>query len=273
MKKVLMMMIAALTLAACGKQQSVKEEPKGLKVLVLYYSQTNHTKTVAEEIQKQLGADIEAITAIKPYNGSFEETVNRCKKEMETGEIPEINPITSNIKDYDVIFIGFPVWCGTYAQPIASLVKSTKFEGKNIVTFCTYGSGGLDESMQALKKALPDATVADYGFGIRDARMHAVEKEISRFLMEYGYKDGNYQPLPEFSELKAVTDAEKEIFQKACGDYRFPLGTPVKVGSRKTPDGTEYMFKASSSEGKGSVSTIYVTANKGEKPEFTLVTR
>lgn len=273
MKKLLTIMIAALTLVACNKQQSVKEEPANLKVLVLYYSQTGNTKTVAEEMQKQLNADIEAITATKPYNGSFDETVNRCKKEMEVGECPEISPITSNIDDYDVIFIGFPVWCGTYAQPIASLVKDTKFEGKNIVAFCTYGSGGLTESIQALKKALPEAAVADYGFGIRDARMHAVKKEVTRFLVEYGYKEGKYQPLPEFSEMKAVTDAEKEIFQKACGSYRFPLGTPVKVGSRKTPDGTEYIFKASNNEDKGRISTIYVTANNGEEPEFTLVTR
>ena len=64
-----------------------------------------------------------------------------------------------NLSDYDVIFLGYPIWFGTYAMPIATLVKEQDFAGKTIVPFCTFGSGGLNTSTDALTKALPKAKV------------------------------------------------------------------------------------------------------------------
>ena len=58
----------------------------------------------------------------------------------------------------------------------------------------------------------------------------------------------------------------------ACGDYQFPLGTPVLVGKRGTSDGVDYIYEV---ESNGAKSTIYVTVGNGEgaKPEFTRVVR
>ena len=64
------------------------------KVLVLYYSETGTTKTVAQEIQKQLGADIEAVECVKPYSGNFQETMQRGQREMQSGEMPALKPLT-----------------------------------------------------------------------------------------------------------------------------------------------------------------------------------
>ena len=129
------------------------------KKLVLYYSETGSTKTVAEELQKQLNADIEAIEAVKPYSGNFQETMQRGQREMQSGETPALKPLKSKIADYDVIFLGYPIWFGTYAMPIATLVKDNDFAGKTIVPFCTFGSGGLNTSSDALTKALPKAKI------------------------------------------------------------------------------------------------------------------
>ena len=60
------------------------------KLLVLYYSETGTTKTVAQEMQKQLGADIEAIECVKPYSGNFQETIQRGQREMQSGEYPAL---------------------------------------------------------------------------------------------------------------------------------------------------------------------------------------
>ena len=121
------------------------------KQLVLYYSETGTTKTVAEELQQQLGADIEAIEAVEPYSGNFQETIQRGQREMQSGETPAIKPLKSKIANYDVIFLGYPIWFGTYAMPIATLVKNNDFAGKTIVPFCTFGSGGLNTSSDALQ--------------------------------------------------------------------------------------------------------------------------
>lgn len=246
------------------------------KTLVLYYSQTGTTQTVAEELQKQLGADIERIEAVNPYDGDFQATIQRGGEELRSGEVPAINPIQANLADYDVVFIGYPIWFGTYAMPIATLVKENDFAGKTIVPFCTFGSGGLNTSTDALRKALPKADIRQ-GYGVRTARVAAAAKELNRFLIENGYKTGDITPLPDYSEQQPVTDEDKDIFDAACSNYQFPLGTPQTVGKRETEESTDYKFTVQSRgmQGEETTTIIYVTVSKeeGANPEFTEVVR
>ena len=244
------------------------------KTLVLYYSENGTTKTVAEELQKQLGADIEAVEAVEPYTGDFGATIQRGNKERESGNWPAIKPLQKKIAEYDVIFLGYPIWYGTYANPIVTLVKAENFAGKTIVPFCTFGSGGLNTSAADLEKALPKAKIQK-GYGVRAARILKIEKELNRFLIENGYKKGSVEKLADYSEQKPVTAAEKALFDEACSSYQFPLGTPETVGKRATADGTDYKFsvKSRGMDGKEATSTIYVTVEKGAKAEFTEVVR
>lgn len=263
---VAMMAVLAWTFAACGSKDS------GPKQLVLYYSQTGATETVAQELQKALGADIEAIELENPYAGTYAETIERVGKERQEGVLPKLNPLKADLSKYEVIFLGYPIWYGTYAMPISSLVNEYDFEGKKIVTFCTFGSGGLEPAIQDLKKALPKAEIADNGFGIRNARISATAKELNRFLVENNYIEGMVEAIPGYSEMRPVSEEEKQLFDAACGDYQFPLGTPVLVGKRGTSDGVDYVFEV---ESNGGISTIYVTVGNeaGSKPEFTRVVR
>lgn len=266
MKKVLL----SMTMAACAATGFAQ------KVLVLYYSQTGTTKSVAEELQKQLGADIESIEAVKPYDGDFQATIQRSGSEREKGETPALKPLKSKLEKYDVIFLGYPIWFGTYAMPIATLLKEHDFAGKTIVPFCTFGSGGLNTSADALKEALPKAKIQK-GYGVRTARVSKAAKELDRFLKENGYKKGTIAKLPEYSAQQPVTEADKAIFDAACSSYQFPLGTPLTVGKRTTDDSTDYKFtvKSSGFGGGESTSIIYVTVEKqqGATPEFTEVVR
>lgn len=266
MKKLLLSIAAMTAITTCNAQKS----------LVLYYSETGSTKTVAEELQKQLNADIESIEAVEPYSGNFQETIQRGQREMQNGEWPALKPLQKKIADYDIIFLGYPIWFGTYANPIASLVKSNDFAGKTIVPFCTFGSGGLNTSTEALKKALPNATVKE-GYGVRSARVTAAAKELDRFLKENGYKEGKIEKLPDYSTQQPLTAHERQVFETACSSYQFPLGTPVSVGKRKTPDSMDYKYTVTSRgmDGKEATSIIYVTVPDEDrnKPEFTQVVR
>ena len=260
----LLMSTLALVLGACGSKNTAP------KALVLYYSQTGATQTVAQELQKVLNADIEAIELENPYTGTYAETLDRVGKERESGNLPKLKALKADLAKYDVVYLGYPIWFGTYALPIASLVKEQSFEGKKIVPFCTFGSGGLEPAMADLKKHLPKAQIADHGFGIRNARIASTAKELNRFLVEYGYLAGEVQALPGYSEMFPVTEEEKQIFDAACGDYQYPMGTPVKAGKRGTPEGVDYIFEV---EGRMGTSTIYITVANGAKPEFTRVVR
>lgn len=265
-----MILLAVLGLAACTDKQE--------KTLVLYYSQTGATKAVAEEIKAQLGegVDIEAIELENPYDNDFQATINRAKDEMENGTLPALKPLKSKLNDYDVIFLGYPVWFGTYALPIESLLKTESFEGKKVVTFCTFGSGGLQSSTKNLKEALPKAEVIE-GYGVRNARKEAVKDELNRFLIERGFKAGEVEALPAFAQHHPVEEMEYAIFDQACLNYQFPLGTPVSVASRETPTGTDYEYtvKSADQDGVEQTTTIYVTVGKeeGAQAEFTQVIR
>ena len=274
MKKLLLSLavVAGMT-TACTQQKAVE---KTNRQLVLYYSENGTTKAVAEELQKQLGADIEAIEAVEPYSGNFQATIERCNKERESGQTPALKALQSNIDDYDTIYLGYPIWFGTYAMPIATLVKEQTFEGKTIIPFCSFGSGGLNTSTADLEKALPKANILK-GYGVRTARVASAAKELNRFLIENGYKEGSVEELPEYSAQQPVTKEEKAIFDAACSDYQFPLGTPETVGKRETSESTDYQFvvKSKGQNGEEATSTIFVTVSKeeGAKPEFTEVVR
>lgn len=275
MKKFLLMATALMMAASCCQ--------KAPKVLVLYYSQTGVTKTVAEELQARLGADIEAVQAVNPYDGDFMATIERSREEMESGVFPDLEPLQVNVRDYDVIFLGFPVWFGTYATPIATLLNTTDFSGKKIVPFCTFGSGGLDSSERALAERLGDSEILP-GYGVRAARIEAMPAELDRFLKCGRFIDGACEPLPEFPEQKAVTEEESAIFEAAVGDYPMIHAKAETVASRNVPGGVEYCFTARDlprEDGRFKADdvimlrtmTVYVLVEEGKAPVFTQVVR
>ena len=276
MKKKLFITLAVMAMGLVSCTQGGNAESEKTKSLVLYYSQTGATKAVAEELQSKVGADIEPIEVEVPYDGTYSETIERCQKEMETGELPVLKDLKSDLALYDTIYLGYPVWFGTFARPVVALVGQNEFEGKVVVPFCTFGSGGLQATVSQLREALPRATVLD-GYGVRNARIDKMPKELDDFLKRSGLVEGEPAKLDDFSEQQPVTDEEKTIFDAACGDYQFPLGTPVTVGSRSVEDGTEYKYTVTSKDRDGNDATaiIYVVKGNGDdqKPEFTQVVR
>lgn len=271
-----MFMLAAMLLcsSACKSTGTENTEQQSGKTLVLFYSQTGATRSVAEELQKQLDCDIDSITAVKPYDGDYGQTIARWMQEKKDSVKVEINPITADLNEYDTVFLGFPIWGGTYALPMASFLADNGLEGKNVVTFATFGSGGIDKATLDVATALPGADVKE-GYGVRNARVAKAPGEIKRFLIENGYVDGEIEALPAFSEPKEVSTEEAAIFHAACDNYQFPLGNPVTAASRMTPDGMEYEFgvKSTSPDGSETNAIIYVIAAEGMAPEFTRVVR
>jgi len=271
----------ALTLVSCGQK---KETPK---VLVLYYSQTSNTKMVAQEIANRLKADVEEIIPLRPYDGDFQATIERCMQEREQGIKPEIQPVATDLSKYDIIFLGYPVWFGTYAPPVAAFLAQTDLSGKQIVPFCTFGSGGLESSTKDLVASQPKATILP-GYGVRAARMAAVSKEVDQFLKANGFLEGDFFQPEDFPEQHAVSEEEAAIFDAAVGDYPMIHAQATTVASRNLPDGTEYFFTAVdlpreprpdlSDDEKSKMPPagelqIYVLVANGETPVFTKVIR
>ena len=271
----LMLVLATVTMAAvsCGPKKEAQ------KVLVLYYSQTSNTKTVAQEIATKLGADMEEIVPVELYDGDFQATIERGKKELDEGVYPEIQPLEVDVAKYDVIFIGYPIWFGTYAPPIATFLAQADLTGKKIIPFCTFGSGGLESSIKDLTKAEPNAEILS-GYGVRAARLGAMPKEIDQFLKAGGFIEGEYTKLEAFPEQHPVSEEEAAIFDAAVGNYPMMRAQAKAVASRDILGGVEYLFTAVDLPREGNPNMppagemqVYVTVVDGEAPVFTQVVR
>ena len=276
MKKVIMLFAAVtMMVAAVSCNQNTKKVPK---MLIVYYSQTSNTKVVADEIQHLSGADVEVVIPVNPYSGTYQETIERSAKEREEGILPEIEPLKANLADYDVIFLGYPIWFGTYAPPIATLLSQIDLNGKKVVPFCTFGSGGLESSVNDLKAKFPNAEILE-GYGVRAARLDAVPYEVDQFLKANGFIEGEFVKLPEFSEPKPVTEEESAIFDKAVEGYRMLNAKASEVALRDIPNGKEYLFTAVNTprpdgpQMPASEIKVYVTVQDGQEPVFTKVVR
>ena len=271
MKKILIMAAVLLFAVSCNKSP---------RILVLYYSQTGTTKAVAEQFQSLLGADIEAIVPVVPYDGDFRATIERSRKELDEGSFPEIQPLASDISSYDVIFLGYPIWFGTYAPPVSTVLNSVDFSGKKIVPFCTFGSGGLDSSVKDLQGKLPDVEILP-GYGVRAARIAAAPAETERFLKENGFLEGEYEKPEPFPALRPVTEEESAIFDAAVGDYPMMHAKAEEVASRAVSNGMEYLFTAKDApmpmenvpEMEPRIIKVYVLVEDGQAPVFTQVVR
>ena len=137
------------------------------KIAVVYYSQSKvgNTATVAKWIAKHTGGELVPIEAVEAYPDSYGDTLKAAEKDMEDGGPRAIKPVPS-LDGYDVVFIGSPIWYGTYAPPVAEFFKTHSFAGKTVVPFCTHGGGGAGRYFVDVRKACPAATVKE-GLTIR----------------------------------------------------------------------------------------------------------
>ena len=285
-KLIMLIALAMMVITSCSQKKDA--EKKASKVLVLYYSQTSNTKTVAQEIATRLNADIEEITLVEPYDTAFQATIDRCKADREKGITPEINPLKSNIADYEIIFLGYPIWFGTYAPPIASLLEKVDLSDKQVVPFCTFGSGGLESSVKDLTEKQPNAKILP-GYGVRAARMDAMPKELDQFMkltknvlnVFLGGSDYESVFVPaDFPEQHPVSADEAAIFDAAVNGYPMLNAKAKTVASRTVLDGTEYLFTAMDMPREkradmppASEIKVYVLVEKDKAPVFTKVVR
>ena len=234
---------------------------------------------MAEVIAQQLNADMEEIVAVNPYDGDFQATIEPCIKEREAGVIPEIQPVKANIADYDVIFLGYPVWFGTYAPPVTAFLNQADLSGKKVVPFCTFGSGGLESSAKELAAAEPSAELLP-GYGVRAARMEAMPKEVDNFLKTNGFLEGEFVKLEAFPAQHEVSEEETAIFNAAVDGYPMLHAKAKTVAARTLPEGMEYLFTAVDMPREKNPKMppagelqVYVTVVNGQAPVFTKVVR
>lgn len=124
----------------------LKEELKAKEdknVLVTYFSYSGTTRGVAETLSNQIGADLFEIAPKEDYSSLYPQS----NMEIRRGERPELSSEVENMEEYDIIFIGYPVWFHATPAPINSFLENYDLTGKLIIPFCTSGGSDIDETM------------------------------------------------------------------------------------------------------------------------------
>lgn len=129
-----------------------------MKTLILYFSYTGNTRKKAKEFQKLTGADIEEIKTVQPYDGDYDDIVAQAQQDVQTNFKPEILPIRADIKKYDKIIIGTPVWWYTFAPAVAAALSEMDLEGKTVYPFAT-NAGWLGHTFKDFAAACKSANL------------------------------------------------------------------------------------------------------------------
>lgn len=149
---------------ATESQRSESEEPEagGIRILVAYFSATNTTEGVAEHIANGLNADLYEIVPEEPYTDAdlnYNDNNSRSTIEMnDPSARPAISGSVEDMAQYDIVFIGYPIWWGDAPRILSTFVESYDFSGKTIVPFCTSGGSGVGSSASNLEELTSGAT-------------------------------------------------------------------------------------------------------------------
>lgn len=169
----------------------VAKRPKG-RVLIVCYSQSNtkSTLTMGRWIQQMTGGDLMEIEPVTPYPEGYAATVKQAYGEIKEKYKPALKPLDKTANDYDIVFLGTPVWFGTFAPPIRTFLAENNLAGKTVVPFCTHGGGGASTTFTDLAAELPDSTLLE-GLALRGPNV--VQRKIGKGLEALSYPEDVHQ--------------------------------------------------------------------------------
>ena len=133
----------------------------GKKVLVAYFSWGGNTREVAKLIHEKTGGDLFEIKKEEPYPKEYKPTTEIGKKEREQNLRPKLAGPLPDLKQYDVILVGYPIWWYIEPMPVKTFVEAQDLSGKIILPFATSGGSDITASVEDLRTTLPKAQVKE----------------------------------------------------------------------------------------------------------------
>ena len=165
--------LMTISLSACSQKP---KEIKQMKAIVIFFShagdnysvgniKVGNTKIVADYISEITGADQFEIKTSKYDGMAYTPLTKLAQEEADKGELPPYEGEAPDLAKYDTVFIGGPVWWGTYPQVMFTLFRDINLDGKTVIPFTTHEGSGLASCVSDVKKAFPKANVTN-GFSI-----------------------------------------------------------------------------------------------------------
>ena len=167
------------------------------KALVVFFShagdnyavgniEVGNTKIVADYITELTGAEQFEIVTHKYDGMAYNPLIKLAKEESRKGELPEYEGDV-DLSKYDTVFIGGPVWWGTYPQVMFTFFKKYDLNGKTLIPFTTHEGSGLGSCVKDLRKACPKASVGQ-GFSMYGHDVRTGKERVGKWLKKLGYQ-------------------------------------------------------------------------------------
>lgn len=171
---------------ATTQTQANQNTATGKKILTVYFSWSGNTDAFANYIHNTVGGDIVRITPVKAYPENYDDVADYAKEERDKKARPEFKDLGVNPEDYDVIFVGYPIWWYTLPMIMFTFFESYDFSGKTVIPFNTHEGSGDGGTYDTIKQLEPNATVLD-GLAIRGNSIGGAESEVKDWLAGLKY--------------------------------------------------------------------------------------
>ncbi len=146
-----------------------------------------NTQYVAALIREATGSDLFEIKTVRTYPGSHKALIDAAKAEIDNNARPQLATHIDNLKDYDVVFVGFPNWWYDMPMPLYTFFDEYDFGGKTVVPFCTHGGSRFSGAIKTIRELEPEATVLD-GYAIARDRVPESKDGVLKWLERIGMK-------------------------------------------------------------------------------------
>lgn len=199
----LLMVVFVFSLSACTTSENSGNDAVGqteaeqsgqndsAKTAVVFFSATGTTAEAANLIAEQTDADLFEIVSQETYTSedlNYTDDNCRANREMDNAAArPAIENDLSKVAEYEVIYLGYPIWHGTAPRIIQTFLENYDLSNATIYTFCTSGGSGIEQSIQDLKSSYPDINIAD-GKRLNDATAADIREWI-----ETGHSGSTYE--------------------------------------------------------------------------------
>ena len=239
-------LLAAVLICGCsgqGKEPALSEPAsQPAKVLVVCFSATGNTRGSAGKIAVAVQSDLFEIVPEFPYSAADLDWNTDCRANREQNNAaarPAVSKLPENLEDYDVIYLGYPIWWGKLPKILYTFLEQAGMEGKTVIPFCTSGSSSIDESVREIKSLIPNARVLDgrrFEAGTDEETVRewtgsfntGMEKREGNMVkIECGGKQLSFQPADNASAAALVQKLQQGSLTVSVDDY----GDFEKVGS------------------------------------------
>ena len=144
-----------------GEESSQPETETGATSLVVYFSWSGNTESVANEIHSQTGADMFEIVPAEPYTDDYNTLLDIAQGEQANDARPAIADTVDHFEQYDVVYLGYPNWWGDMPMILYTFLDAYDFSGKTIAPFVTSGGSGFSGTIGTIESMQPDAAVTE----------------------------------------------------------------------------------------------------------------